>query len=97
MKHFDLRRRNYLKNDDLIIFVDFEGQWCSKSDPDTFTQPDRVTDKRLFLYRYHITDQNRSSHSASGVKSPQVRRWKRFSYLQLNHACVLISCFYFLY
>lgn len=25
VKHFDLRRRNYLKNDDLIIFVDFEG------------------------------------------------------------------------
>ncbi|XP_057679394.1 meprin A subunit alpha-like isoform X2 [Corythoichthys intestinalis] len=24
VKHFDLRRRNYLKNDDLIIFVDFE-------------------------------------------------------------------------
>lgn len=24
IKHFDLRRRNYLKNDDLIIFVDFE-------------------------------------------------------------------------
>ena len=31
VKHFDLRRRNYLKNDDLIIFVDFEGQWCSIS------------------------------------------------------------------
>lgn len=28
VKHFDLRRRNYLKNDDLIIFVDFEGKWC---------------------------------------------------------------------
>ncbi|KAI4885802.1 hypothetical protein NFI96_013794 [Prochilodus magdalenae] len=26
IKHFDLRRRNYLKNDDLIIFVDFEGK-----------------------------------------------------------------------
>lgn len=26
VKHFDLRRRNYLKNDDLIIFVDFEGK-----------------------------------------------------------------------
>ncbi len=25
IKHYDLRRRNYLKNDDLIIFVDFEG------------------------------------------------------------------------
>ncbi|XP_068198826.1 meprin A subunit alpha-like [Antennarius striatus] len=24
VKHFDLRRRNYLKNDDLIIFIDFE-------------------------------------------------------------------------
>ncbi|XP_053193458.1 meprin A subunit alpha-like [Scomber japonicus] len=24
VKHFDLKRRNYLKNDDLIIFVDFE-------------------------------------------------------------------------
>lgn len=24
VKHFDLRRRNYLKNDDLIIFLDFE-------------------------------------------------------------------------
>ncbi|XP_029318601.1 meprin A, alpha (PABA peptide hydrolase), tandem duplicate 1 isoform X2 [Cottoperca gobio] len=24
IKHFDLRRRNYLKNDDLIIFIDFE-------------------------------------------------------------------------
>ncbi|KAL7887964.1 hypothetical protein AOLI_G00029380 [Acnodon oligacanthus] len=24
IKHFDLRRRNYLKNDDLIIFADFE-------------------------------------------------------------------------
>ncbi|XP_050993835.1 meprin A, alpha (PABA peptide hydrolase), tandem duplicate 1 [Labeo rohita] len=24
IKHYDLRRRNYLKNDDLIIFVDFE-------------------------------------------------------------------------
>lgn len=24
IKHFDLRRRNYLKNDDLIIFTDFE-------------------------------------------------------------------------
>ncbi|XP_063351993.1 meprin A subunit alpha-like [Pelmatolapia mariae] len=24
IKHFDLRRRNYLKNDDLIVFVDFE-------------------------------------------------------------------------
>ena len=27
VKHFDLHRRNYLKNDDLIIFVDFEGEW----------------------------------------------------------------------
>lgn len=27
VKHFDLRRRNYLKNDDLIIFIDFEGKW----------------------------------------------------------------------
>lgn len=26
IKHFDLRRRNYLKNDDLIIFIDFEGK-----------------------------------------------------------------------
>lgn len=26
VKHFDLRRRNYLKNDDLIIFIDFEGK-----------------------------------------------------------------------
>lgn len=26
VKHFDLRRRNYLKNDDLIIFVDFDGE-----------------------------------------------------------------------
>lgn len=25
IKHFDLQRRNYLKNDDLIIFIDFEG------------------------------------------------------------------------
>ncbi len=25
IKHYDLRRRNYLKNDDLVIFVDFEG------------------------------------------------------------------------
>lgn len=25
IKYFDLRRRNYLKNDDLIIFIDFEG------------------------------------------------------------------------
>ncbi|KAF3702571.1 Meprin A subunit alpha [Channa argus] len=25
IKHFDLRRRNYLKNDDLIIFIDFDG------------------------------------------------------------------------
>lgn len=25
VKHFDLRRRNYLKNDDLIILIDFEG------------------------------------------------------------------------
>ncbi|KAM4632734.1 meprin A, alpha (PABA peptide hydrolase), tandem duplicate 1 [Polymixia lowei] len=24
VKHFDLRRRNYLKNDDLIIFIDFD-------------------------------------------------------------------------
>ncbi|KAK9531124.1 hypothetical protein VZT92_010568 [Zoarces viviparus] len=24
IKHFDLKRRNYLKNDDLIIFIDFE-------------------------------------------------------------------------
>ncbi|KAL3052900.1 hypothetical protein OYC64_005426 [Pagothenia borchgrevinki] len=24
VKHFDLKRRNYLKNDDLIIFIDFE-------------------------------------------------------------------------
>uniref|UniRef100_UPI003AAC45E7 meprin A, alpha (PABA peptide hydrolase), tandem duplicate 1 n=1 Tax=Centroberyx gerrardi TaxID=166262 RepID=UPI003AAC45E7 len=24
IRHFDLRRRNYLKNDDLIIFIDFE-------------------------------------------------------------------------
>ena len=26
IKHFDLQRRSYLKNDDLIIFVDFEGE-----------------------------------------------------------------------
>lgn len=26
VKQFDLRRRNYLKNDDLIIFIDFEGK-----------------------------------------------------------------------
>lgn len=25
VKHFDLKRRNYLKNDDLIIFADFDG------------------------------------------------------------------------
>lgn len=25
IKHYDLHRRNYLKNDDLIIFIDFEG------------------------------------------------------------------------
>uniref|UniRef100_A0A4W5JI59 MATH domain-containing protein n=1 Tax=Hucho hucho TaxID=62062 RepID=A0A4W5JI59_9TELE len=24
IKHFDLRQQNYLKNDDLIIFIDFE-------------------------------------------------------------------------
>ncbi|XP_036406145.1 meprin A subunit alpha-like [Megalops cyprinoides] len=24
IKHFDLRRRNYMKNDDLIVFIDFE-------------------------------------------------------------------------
>lgn len=28
VKHFDLRRRNYLKNDDLIIFINFEGKLC---------------------------------------------------------------------
>ena len=26
VKHFDLRRRSYLKNDDLIILLDFEGE-----------------------------------------------------------------------
>lgn len=30
VKHFDLHRRNYLKNDDLIIFVDFEGELIDK-------------------------------------------------------------------
>lgn len=27
IKHYDLHRRNYLKNDDLIIFIDFEGEY----------------------------------------------------------------------
>lgn len=57
-------------------------------------QPE-VTAKHLFLHRYNITDKNRSSHSASGVKSLQVRHWTRFSYLKSYITLVWAHVFIF--
>ena len=46
MKHFDLRRRSYLKNDDLIILVDFEGETPALSDEWCGVWQDR-TDRQM--------------------------------------------------
>lgn len=62
VKHFDLRRRNYLKNDDLIIFVDFEGKCCVfESDP----LWGLIKNRWMFscVGRSNTIDKHRSSHS----------------------------------
>lgn len=96
VKHFDLRRRNYLKNDDLIIFIDFEGSlfvfgrmwnilcskiWLKKWSFWRWAGCKHV--KRLFfLHRHNIAGEDRSTHRAKSVRPHQVLH---SSLLQVRH------------